>query len=448
MTTTHGLRRAALWLGATALLCGMTAGAWAQPGRDRDSDERRDRWMQPGREGQPGRFGGMEHFTEMFQPGFTSKDLDELAQRVGLSEDQAAAAEALFQGYLEQFNASAQIWRSEIEAMREEMREERDFSRLREIPALMLKWRAERAKMGQALQEEVKLLLDEKQQSRWVDWERAYRRQHALPEGRLAGEQLNLIELVEELDLSLAASGDLLDVLSQYEHELDRALQERETALPEVEQTMSEAMQEQDVEVALSAYKAGQELRQKVQEVNRRFAARCQALLPAERQQAFARKVQELSYPQVFRPTRAEGAFAAVLNLESLDRDQRAAVESLQERYQKDLEANRQAQIKQIDGAETSDEPRWLERMRQREEGDGEDGGDWRDRFDPENMPDEMRVRMEQRELERDTLRHLRDTLTEQQLESLRDVIGEEREGWRPGGPGGPGRPGEGDSEV
>jgi hypothetical protein len=454
MTQTNNFRRAGTWLASTALILGVAAAdLQAQPGRNNQDSrqaqpgQRTQPGQRQGGQGQPGRQGGRQggfgqDMTSMFEPDFTSKDLDDMARKVAFAEDQQAAAEALFQVYLEEFNASAEIWQSEIEALREELRQERDFSRMREIPAMMLSWRAEKSKMGQAFQEEIQLLLGEKQQSRWTTWERAYRRTHSLPEGRLAGEQLNLISLIEEMQLSLSDSGEVLDLLGQYEVELDRALQERETALPEVEQAMSEALQEQNVDIALSAYQAGQELRKKVQEVNRRFASRCQAVLPAEHQPSFARKVQELSYPQVFRTTRTEGTFQAVLNLDSLSSDQARSIESLQERYLKDLEAKRVEQIKQIDEAEASSEPRWLERMR---DTDQDQQRDRRQQFDPENMPPEFRLRMEMRELEQDTMRHVRDVLSEEQLERLQAVVGDEGGrgfGNRPQRDGGQGRQG------
>lgn len=442
---------------AAALAFGVTAGdLLAQPGRGRETDQpRRQIDRQPG-QFQPGggRLGGMQdRFAELFKPSFTSADLEQLVDRVGLREDQAAAADALFQTYLEQFNAAAEIWRGEIEAVREQMRRDRDMSRTREIPAMMLTWRAERSKMARSFQEDVQLLLDERQQSRWTDWERAYRRSQALPEGRLAGEQVNLIELVEEMDLSLEESSDLLELLGEYEVDLDRALRARDAALPEIEQELAEALQAEDVDLALGAHEAAQELRRAVQEVNRRYASRCEAVLPTEHQAAFDRKVREMSYPQVFRPTRLETAFPAALKLDTVDADQQATIASLQERYMQELQASRERQIELIDAAEASDEPRWLERLRAREES-GDDIEDRRDRrrFDPENMPEEWRVRMELRELERETLRHLREALTEEQIEQLRESLGMDERGFEEGRPGrrdrlerrGPGREGRG----
>ncbi|MCK4871974.1 MAG: hypothetical protein KAS72_04535 [Phycisphaerales bacterium] len=361
---------------------------------------------QPGGGGRPGGGrggGGEEWMTRLFLPDVTSREIDEMARTLGMDDDQQAAADAMLETYLDEFTETARERRTEWETLRDEIRESRDRSRFAELAALHAAWRGEKRTLEAALLDDIQLLLDETQAQRWPIMERNRRRLKVLPRGRLSGETLNIIDLVEKLDLSQEAAMTLVEPLGDYELDLDRALVEREAVVEVEEPRLPELLMNQDFVAASEVYRRVTAARRIVQKVNKRYARQIEALLPDEQASIFARQVLEKSYPRVFERSAVDRIAPLVQSLESLDAEQGSTVDALMASFERDREVKRMKAVKLIEREEATDTPRW----------------ERRDMSGAGEMDERRQLRQEIRQIEIRTLRSIRSLLTDEQIQEL-----------------------------
>ena len=90
-----------------------------------------------------GMFGGGGR--AMFDPSVSTEDMDKYGKLLSLSKAQQTAAKSLHDAYVQDYNAAAEKVRDEIDAIREDARE--DPSRFQEMGDVMAKFRTKRAEI-------------------------------------------------------------------------------------------------------------------------------------------------------------------------------------------------------------------------------------------------------------------------------------------------------------
>lgn len=317
---------------------------------------RRERRNQPGGggggQGGWGGFGGgvMGRWNQMYEAAVTSDDIKTWNTRLKLSADQKQTVEALFEAYQTEFAAEAKTSRDKVDALREEARQAQDMSMMQDIVTERQAFQKKRDALDKSFFEDVKLLLDEPQMQEWPKIERDRRREHSLGQGLIAGERVDVVKLVDDLELTTDQMAPIQPLLDQYRDELDRELVVRIDAYEQSQTKMREMMQggrmgemfnpntpiDPDMEKLVTK---GREAGLRVRDVNRKFARQVEPLLPAEKQAAFAADVKRESFPMIYRPAYGTRALDAADKISSLDEAQRGALQGIRESYSRDLSA-------------------------------------------------------------------------------------------------------------
>ncbi len=350
-----------------------------------------------------GRGGGGEAFRrmgaaggfgqDMFTPGVDSRELERYQTILSLSREQHETVRVLFEGYNEEFRASAATVREKMtaarermDAAREEARQPGDRSGFQEMRGMFQEFRKQRDDMERAFLSDVQSVLTPEQQARWPVVERVRRRERTVQRGLMSGERVDLIKLVDAQELAQETKAGLAPVLSGYETELDRALIERNKAYDDGLTRMGELFGAGDPETARAeAQKVMDAARQastRVRDVNRRYARQVQQMLPEAAQGRFEREFRQASSPAVYRETRASRDLTAAKGFGDLDESQRQSLTALGESYQRDAGALNEQIARTTEQAEESITVDRFFRARRDEIDDGPLGELWRKRRD------------------------------------------------------------------
>lgn len=374
--------------------------------------------------GQPERgFGGFRGGEDQYAPPVSSRDMDRYADMLGLDQEQRALAEALFEGYMEQFQAEARQVREQTDQLRARAEQEGNREGWREMGQIMQRFGERRGEMEQSFLADVRSLLTAEQAERWPKVERARRRENTLRMGRVSGEAVDLIRLVDEAELDEATNRDLAPILERYELDLDRALVKRNEIYESARERMREAMESGDREGIQDLFEEGRDAGVRIRDLNARYARQVEAMLPEQARSAFADAVKRASFPQVYRATYADRVFEAVDQMRSLSEDQRSAIASLRERYRREVGSINDEMCRAIAAQEEDASMGQMFRGPRGGEDDAASG-----------------LRQRKRDLDQGTVESLRKVLTPEQATQLPEDDRPQRMRGAPGGPdeGGP----------
>jgi hypothetical protein len=264
-------------------------------------------------------------------------DLDRIAKMAGMSKEQTEAAKALLEGYLPEFNAEAEKQRRLLDELREQFRETRDPSVWQDAQPKFQSFFKFRGDWEKKVLADVSGLLTPEQSGAWPRVERMRRRAGTIQaRSFLAGERVDLVEMVDELGLSKEQAADILPTIEAYELELDRALVERNQYQEESMAQAAELMRNQEMEKLQAMFAAGMEKAQKVRDVNRKFARQLQNMVPPEKKDKFELEFKRQSFPMVYREYYPRRALDAALAMGELEPTQRDAITALSEGYGRD----------------------------------------------------------------------------------------------------------------
>ncbi len=391
------LARASRVLAATAILGAVTAPAIAQgPG---------------GRGG----FGG-----DVLQPTVNSREIDRLNKTLSLDEDQQEAVKTLFEAYQEQFRSRSQELRTKVDRVRDEFRDSRDPGVWQGIRGDFEKFRPVRDEMEKAFLDDVKLVLRDDQQAQWPKFERALRRARGLNRGRISGERVDLIAIVDRAQLPEDAKRQVEPVLDLYEQDLDRTLSARMEFEQKQMSNFFEVMQSGDMQEAQKLLEEGRKLSVAVRDVNRRYARQIEDLVPEAARETIIAEVKRQSFPRVYNDTRAQRYVRAAREMTDLSEDQKVAVEALAASFDRDMDAVNDQLAKAQEKVEMTVTAENMMSMFR-----GGDGGPLDELYD------------KRRDIGSKTEDELRKILTPDQQERLPRGDDNDRGGWRRRGPGG-----------
>ncbi len=297
-----------------------------------------------------------------FSPSISRAHFKRYAKVLGLEGDLSVIAAGLVDGYHDEFRREAAIVRKKMDDLREEAAATQDFSVFsREMPDIMTAWSAKRDALENELLTNLQALLTDEQRAMWPVVERERRRHQLLPTGRLSGENVDLIELVEQLRDAKnrpTTSGETAgmpeevdQLLEQYSHEMDSALQSRQRHIEPLQQGFFQALMNDRAE-GERMWKEATEKRKTVREVNRRFLAALKATLGEVDGEKLHQEFMEQAYPAAYAPTKAEKFFELALDLPSLSSDQANALEAYRQSLNARLEPLRRDIVRYTDEAD------------------------------------------------------------------------------------------------
>lgn len=264
----------------------------------------------------------------------TGRSITRYAETLALTADQKAAVDALYEGYEAAARDSQKTLNDISTEARRAFEDTQDASVFMEKMPKAQREHATRMKtLEKSLFDDIKSLLTAEQTERWPAVERTRRRETQL-RGMMSGESVDLTEIVRGLKPDTALVAALKEPLDEYEIELDRALQSKESSANEVEFKPGEPI---DMGAMQARMAKQREHGAKIKDINERHARRVREILPENLRDQFSEAVRRESFPRVYRPGRVAKTIDAGMKLDSLTGDQRAQIEALREQYNRDL---------------------------------------------------------------------------------------------------------------
>ncbi|MDX2130673.1 MAG: hypothetical protein SFY69_01315 [Planctomycetota bacterium] len=273
----------------------------------------------------------------------SKRAVERYAAAVGFTAEQSEFARTIHEAYVAGMEQAQKTRRQALEEARRAGEDTGDHGVFMErMPAIEKEFRAKSQAMEKSFFEDVHALLSPEQEDRWVKVERMRRREVGLRAGTLAGESVDLSDLVASLSLAPEEAASIAPTLDEYEADLDRHMQERARLMAD-EREFSLSPRGGDPEEGMrrmqESMKAGRELGVKIRGTNEQYARRVASMLREEPRQAFERELQKRSFPLVYRQSRVSRELEGALALDDLRPEQRDDLRALREQYERDAGA-------------------------------------------------------------------------------------------------------------
>lgn len=354
-----------------------------------------------------GQFGGGGGFGGAEGPQVNREQLEDYANILGMDADQREIAQMMLEEYIDGVQTAMDTMREAAQKARQEFEETRDRSAFETLRELGEQTRERVSTLEAQLMTDLQTMLTPEQAEAWPKVEMAHRRATTLPRGLMSGERVDLFEIVKGLELEGDQASEAQVVLSDYELALDRALIARNQKFEEG----LELFRERDFESLQSHFESARDASVRVRDTHRTFARRLEAIVPEEKQPAFATAVRQASFPTVYRQNRADRALQAAKGLEDLSSDQRERIEAIGLSTERRMvQVNR----KLADTIESNELNMTLRDMMRGGRRGNEDGT--RDLF------------REKREVVDQTIEQVRAVLTDEQAAKIESAIGNDEE--------------------
>lgn len=343
----------------------------------------------------------------------TKADLGTIANLLKLNDDQRAAAEGLLDAYLTESKDAAKASQDALKALREDMDADGMREHMRKMGEAFEQRERKTRELKAQFMNDLKAILTPQQagDGSWERLERWDRRREMLSRGQLAGETLDLFALVQDAGVAEPHPRELTEALSAYEMDLDAALQARERARERHDATVRPQAGDAitDMEQINKLMSEHRKMGVPVRDVNLRHAAIVGQAVPEAQKAKYEELLRQRTYPRVYKPSHAAKSLDAASRFSDLDAQQKSAIESLMSEY-----ARSSGEINTKWAAAIADEQK--------------DGGgtafDFLSMLDDDRdapaAPNSTRALSKQRkDLDRDTLKRLRETLRKDQTQRL-----------------------------
>lgn len=274
---------------------------------------------------------------DVFSPSISIADINVIARVLTLGEGEREALRALYEGHATAMKARREIVEEELQDQIERAQVAGDWSGAQANATEQEVWTTEAKKLRDGFLADLKSLLTREQADRWPLVERELRRFNRIGDGRFGGESIDLIRMVEDLAPSTWQDPAAAEILTDYAARIDGLLKTREEAVSSEQSQSFHKLAQTDKAAAERLWATARSARMAVRDLNLGTTERLAALLPEDKATALRRKVLGLSYPGLVKPTRTEAFIRAAGALDSLDKDQRAAVDSIVAEYDRRL---------------------------------------------------------------------------------------------------------------
>ena len=279
----------------------------------------------------------------MTQP-FSTQDVSDMTDFLSMNEDQTGIVMDMHSAYFANWNKDQQTLSEAFQAGFEEAQANNDMTIYQEISKMLQAFEVSSAKNLDRLFDDVQLLLNEDQLTRWPPYELRSFRQRTLPtvSGQglsISGASTDLIgiyedKIVSELD-DEEVKANLQGILASYEREMDTVLH---TFIKVKDETTEESLEigmdwMNNMETIETILKKFTDAAIEVRDVNDRYQGRIAAAIPDE-PRAFWETAYNLSAaPAVYTPNYLNEAFGTASELGDITEDQKSQVTDLEARY-------------------------------------------------------------------------------------------------------------------
>lgn len=325
------------------------------------------------------------------------------AKVLELSPEQTQAAEHLYNTYVDAVKKQQKDFRERIDRAREDAEDAGPQAMMKALSGLMQEQGSESVRQRDQFLTDLKSILEPAQAGNWDKLERLRRRDNWLARGVLSGSNVDLFNIVDTLKLAPAQRTPLNESLSNYDVDLDRPLQERETILSAPgDASGSRSFNGDDLKKHLEAQRV---IDAKVQDVNARYARQLAELVPTDKRAEFDQLVKAQTFRRVYKDSTAAKRAQSAAALAKLSQDQRDKLNKALDQYRKNAAAVNDRWADAITKAEKSGQTPLAPNMFM---GPGKDAS-------PE-LADAKKAR---RALESDLKKAVEETLTPDQLADL-----------------------------
>jgi hypothetical protein len=305
----------------------------------------------------------------------------------------------------------------EMESIREQMQQARTDqwqsperqAAFEEMALLLQDQLRLKKQMREEFEGDLVAILTEEQQILWPPLQRQLIRDRLLPRGRLSGETIDVMSLVEQQDFEDEVLMALLPVLQEWDESVTPALTERDNHITENQNVLMSAMSTMDSTAGVDVLKTQGRLAETVRDINDNAIENIVLLLPVDKSIEFDAFAKERGYPRIFRPTRTDRAFEAAMELEDLEVDILQAIVDLYDSLQIEMAFANEQVLEATHRWEAQEQidrmSRWSQRMT---------GGSSERPESPIQKAEEDR-----RTIEENYLEQLRMLLTPEQIEAL-----------------------------
>ncbi len=305
----------------------------------------------------------------------------------------------------------------ELDEIRDEMRElrlnqwqspERQAA-FEEVALLMQDQLRLKKQMRSEFEGDLVAILTEEQQHLWPPLDRQLIRDRLLPRGRLSGETVDVMSLVEQQEYDDETLFTLLPIIQEWDESVTPALTARDDHIVENQGMLMSAMSTMDPASGISVMEAQAKFAEAVRDINDNAVQNIVLLLPEDKQGEFDMYAKERGYPRIFRPTRTDRAFKAAMELEELEADILQAITDLYDSLQIEMDYANQQLLEATHRWEAQEQLDRMNRFAQRMVGGSSEQTD-----SPIQKAEEGK-----RAIEETYLEQLRMLLTEEQIEAL-----------------------------
>jgi len=252
-------------------------------------------------------------------------------------------------------------------------------------------------------------VLTEEQLLLWPPLQRMLVRDRLLPKGRLSGETLDVMSLVEQQQFDDETLVGLIPAINSWDVNVTSALQARDDHLVENQGAMMASFRTMDTSGGESVMKEQARLAETVRRINDDAVEQIASALPSEEGSTFSSLARERAYPRIFRTTRVERAYLGAMDLEDLDSDILISIVELYDVLLTDLESANERVLSETQRWESQEQLERMNRFASRMSG-----------VNSERPESPIRKAEENKQtIEESYLEQLRLLLTEEQIEEL-----------------------------
>ncbi len=352
------------------------------------------------------------------------KTVEKMSGVLKLDADQKVLVRSLYVGYRASYKQLAAAGDKQLEALRSKNESPEghvNFDRKQEFK-IAQEFVEKQDKLEKSFLEDLKALLTPEQAGRFERAERGRRREVGLRFSFVAGEAVDVLQVISDLKVDRDGTPELKEATEQYEVEADRAMVGKDKMLRDLFKQIDKLEgPEPDPKLMQEVLKDFFTNGNRVRDVNRQYARKIEPLLPTEKRAAFDLEIKKLSFPRVYSESHAQKSIKLAEGLADLSGDQRTELAALAESYGREAEGANARWAAAIEDKQSKVAGNFMEMMM----GGGEDKPD-----DPLKLAREARKALDER-----TVTRVSQILKAEQREKLpkaEEKSGYERPEWEP----------------
>lgn len=270
---------------------------------------------------------------QAYRAEFSRTEISILARLLNLGEPEREALNSLYDGYVGALASRSDAIGDDLQDRIERSQAIGDPGIAQPSAEETKQWEAEAERLKQTFLDDLKSMMTREQVDRWPLAEREMRRFKRIGAGRMYGESIDLVRVIEESFPEAWAKPEVTEVLNNYAVQMDGALKRRDAAsTPEIREEF-EKLAVSDKPAAESLYRSSVAARTAVRDLNTRTTEQLAGLMGEEAGMKLRRLVFDKSFPSLVRPSRSENFIRAVAALDTLSSEQATDVKQIVAQY-------------------------------------------------------------------------------------------------------------------